>query len=105
MRTSGAERGYLALVLHSHLPFVRHPEYEDCLEEQWFYEAVVETYIPLIQVLEGWLRDRVPFRLTLSLSPTLTAMLLDSLLQSRTLRQIRRLIELSEREVKRTRNQ
>jgi 1,4-alpha-glucan branching enzyme len=99
------ERGYLALMLHAHLPFVRHPEYEDCLEEQWFYEAVVETYIPLIQVLEGWVRDQVPFRLALSLSPTLAAMFQDPLLQSRTLRQIRRLIELSEHEVKRTRKQ
>lgn len=99
------EKGYLALVLHAHLPFVRHPEYEDCLEEQWFYEAVVETYIPLIQVLAGWVRDAVPCRLTLSLSPTLVAMLQDPLLQTRALRHIRRLIELSGREVKRTRTQ
>ena len=99
------ERGYFALVLHAHLPFVRHPEYEDCLEEQWFYEAVVETYIPLLQVLEGWVRDRVPFRLTLSVSPTLVAMFQDPLLQSRALRHIRRLIELSEREAKRTHRQ
>ncbi|MBI3015623.1 MAG: DUF1957 domain-containing protein [Candidatus Tectomicrobia bacterium] len=99
------EKGYLALVLHAHLPFIRHPEYEDCLEEQWFYEAVVETYIPLIQVLEGWVRDGVPFRLTLSLSPTLAAMFLDPLLQSRALRRIHRLIELSEREIERTRGQ
>ena len=101
----GMERGYFALVLHAHLPFVRHPEYEDCLEEQWFYEAVVETYIPLVQILEGWVRDRVPFRLTISLSPTLVAMFQDPLLRSRALRHIRRLIELSDREVKRTRRQ
>jgi 1,4-alpha-glucan branching enzyme len=98
-------RGYLALVLHAHLPFVRHPEYEDCLEEQWLYEAVVEAYLPLVQVIEGWVRDRVPFRLTLSLSPTLLTMLLDPLLQSRALRHIERLIELSERELRRTRFQ
>ena len=99
------ENGYLALVLHAHLPFVRHPEYEDCLEEQWLYEAVVETYIPLIQVLVGWIRDAVPCRLTLSLSPTLMAMLQDPLLQARALRHIRRLIQLSEREARRTRNE
>jgi 1,4-alpha-glucan branching enzyme len=99
------DRGYLALVLHAHLPFVRHPEYEDCLEEQWLNEALVECYLPLIRVMDGWVRDGVPFRLTLSLSPTLAAMFLDPLLQSRALRHIRRLIELSEREVKRTRRQ
>jgi len=49
--------GYLALVLNAHLPFVRHPEHEEFLEEDWFYEAVVETYIPLIRVFSGLLRE------------------------------------------------
>ena len=50
-------QGYLALVLHAHLPFVRHPEHEKFLEENWLFEAVTESYLPLIQVMEGWLRD------------------------------------------------
>ena len=36
--------GYLALVLHAHLPFVRHPEHEYFLEEDWLFEAISETY-------------------------------------------------------------
>jgi 1,4-alpha-glucan branching enzyme len=28
--------GSLALILHAHLPFVRHPEHEHFLEEDWF---------------------------------------------------------------------
>ena len=43
----------LALVLHAHLPFVRHPAHEDFLEERWLFEAVVESYLPLLRVLEG----------------------------------------------------
>ena len=43
--------GYLALVLHAHLPFVRHPEHEKFLEENWLFEAITETYPPLIQVM------------------------------------------------------
>ena len=39
--------GYLALVLHAHLPFVKHTEREHTLEEDWLYEAITETYIPL----------------------------------------------------------
>ena len=50
-------KGYLCLVLHSHLPFVRHPEYEDFLEEDWLYEAITETYIPLILVFERLMID------------------------------------------------
>ena len=41
-------KGYVSFVLHAHLPFVHHPESEDYLEEQWLYEAISETYIPLI---------------------------------------------------------
>ena len=33
-------KGYLALVLHAHLPFVRHPEYPEFLEEDWLFEAL-----------------------------------------------------------------
>jgi 1,4-alpha-glucan branching enzyme len=94
--------GYFAMVLHAHLPFVRHPEHERFLEENWLYEAITETYLPLIQVMDGWLRDGMDTRLTLTLSPTLCAMLLDPLLQSRYLRHLELLIELSEREIHRT---
>ena len=40
--------GYVALHLHAHLPFVRHPEYDEFLEEDWLYEAISETYLPLL---------------------------------------------------------
>ncbi|MCL5270843.1 MAG: DUF1957 domain-containing protein [bacterium] len=95
--------GYCCLVLHAHLPFVRHPEYADCLEEHWLYEALTETYLPLLEVMEGWRRDNVDFRLTISLSPSLVTMLSDGLLQERYARHIARLIELAEKEVVRTR--
>jgi len=96
-------KGYLCIVLHSHLPYVRHPEHEDFLEEDWFYEAITETYIPLISALERMLNDNTDFRLTMSLSPTLISMLTDGLLQDRYLHHINRLIELGHKEVERTR--
>lgn len=99
------EKGYLALVLHGHLPYVRHPEHEEFLEEDWLYEAITETYIPLLGVFEGIAADGLDFRLTLSLSPTLLAMLSDELLQERYIRRINRLVDLADREVERTRRQ
>ena len=62
-------QGHLALMLHAHLPFVRHPEHEKFLEENWLFEAITETYVPLIQIMEGWQNDGMKARLTLSLSP------------------------------------
>lgn len=95
--------GHLCLVLHAHLPFVRHPEHEDCLEEGWLHEAIVETYIPLLWELEALADEGIDFRITLSLSPTLVAMLCDPLLKRRFTRHLDRLCDLSEREVFRTR--
>ena len=95
-------QSYLSLVLHAHLPFVRHPEHEKFLEENWLFEAVTETYIPLLQILEGWRRDGMTAPVTLSLSPTLCSMLLDPLLQRRYERHLNGLIDLAEKEIHRT---
>jgi 1,4-alpha-glucan branching enzyme len=95
-------QGYLSLILHAHLPFVRHPAHERFLEEAWLYEAMTETYLPLIQVMDGWLNDGMDTRLTLTLTPTLCTMLLDPLLQSRYARHLSGLIELAEKETHRT---
>ncbi len=95
-------KGYLALVLHAHLPFVRHPEESYFLEENWLFEAITETYIPLIRVFESLVRDEVDFRITMSISPTLAAMFTDPLLQARYVRHINKLIELAEKEMERT---
>lgn len=81
-----APKGYFALVLHAHLPFVHHPEYEHFLEEDWFFEALTETYLPLLDVFEGLERDGVHFRVTMSLTPTLLSMMTDPLLQQRYVR-------------------
>ncbi len=95
--------GYLALVLHAHLPYVRHPEYEDCLEENWLFEAITETYVPLFSLVDGWIADGIDFRLTFSITPPLASMLLDPLLQSRYLRKLDKTMALAEKEVERTR--
>ena len=99
------EKGYLALVLHGHLPYVRHPEHDQFLEEDWFYEAITETYIPLINVFDGLVEDGVDFCLTISLTPTRVSMLADPLLLQRYERHITKLIELAEREIERTKHQ
>ncbi|MCB1194631.1 DUF1957 domain-containing protein [bacterium] len=97
------EKGYFCLTLHAHLPFVRHPEHDFFLEEDWLYEAITETYIPLIKVFDGLIRDKVDFRVTMTLSPSLISMLIDPLLQNRYLHHINKLIELASKEVERTR--
>ncbi len=91
--------GHLLLVLHAHLPFVRHPEDPHFLEEQWLVEAVTETYIPLLGRLEALVRDGIRARLTMTWSPPLCEMLADPLLQERYRHRTARLLELAEQEV------
>ena len=96
-------RGFLSVVLHAHLPFVRHPEFEDSLEERWLAEAVVECYLPLLAMLERRAGRGANGRVTLSLSPTLLAMFEDDLLRERVARHLARLEDLAERDVSRYR--
>src|SRR4029078_472698 len=95
--------GHFALILHAHLPFVRHPEHEHFLEEEWLFEAITETYIPLLRVMQRLADDRVPFKLTMSITPTLCAMLQEQLLRHRYVQHIKLLIDLAARERKRNR--
>jgi 1,4-alpha-glucan branching enzyme len=96
--------GFVALHLHAHLPYVRHPEYEDFLEEDWLYEAIGETYLPLLEVFDRLTDEDVPFRLSITMTPPLVAMLRDELLMARYARRLDTLCELCDREVHRTRN-
>ncbi|MGC1321552.1 MAG: 1,4-alpha-glucan branching protein domain-containing protein [Candidatus Udaeobacter sp.] len=95
--------GHFALILHAHLPFVRHPEHEHFLEEEWLFEAITETYIPLLRMMQRLVDDSVPFKLTMSITPTLCAMLQDRLLCERYVRHLELLVDLAARERKRNR--
>ena len=98
-------KGYIAFVLHAHLPYVHHPEYNTFLEERWFFEAITETYIPIIKILNRLIDEDVPLKLTISISPSLLAMMENELLQERYLAHLSGLIELSEKELERTRQE
>ncbi|MHC4660096.1 MAG: glycoside hydrolase family 57 protein [Planctomycetota bacterium] len=96
--------GKLVLLLHAHLPFVRHPEHPEFLEESWLFEAMTETYIPLLEMMEDLTSQGVDWRLAMSITPPLCEMLSDTFLQERYARRLDKLVELSHKEIERTRN-
>ncbi len=61
MRDSGADRGDLAIVLHSHMPYVEgfgtYP-----FGEEWLFDAIVRSYLPVLDVAE---------RVTVTVTPVL----------------------------------
>jgi 1,4-alpha-glucan branching enzyme len=95
-------KGYFALILHAHLPFVRHPDDPTVMEERWLYEAITGTYLPLLQMFESLVRDAVPCRSTVSLSAPLISMLTDDLLCRRYVENLDDLVGLAEKEIERT---
>lgn len=97
-------KGYVSFVLHAHLPFIHHPESEDYLEEQWLFEAISETYIPLILNFQKLVDEKVDFRFTMSLTPPLLNMLDNKLLQKRYIDYLKKHIELSKKEIDRTKD-
>ena len=95
-------KGYVNFVLHAHLPYIHHPESEDYLEEEWLFEAISETYIPLLLNFKKLEEENVDFRLTMTMTPPLLNMLDNELLQKRYIEYLEKHIELCEKEVERT---
>lgn len=95
-------KGYVSFVLHAHLPFIHHPESENYLEEQWLFEAISETYIPLLLNFQKLVEEKVDFRITMSMTPPLLNMLDNKLLQQRYIKYLKKHIELAKKETKRT---
>ncbi len=98
-------KGKILVMLHAHLPYVNHPDYPYFMEENWLFEAITETYIPLLRVFKRLLADGVPFGVTMSLTPPLLEMLSNQTLQNKYRRHLEMLIELSEREISLTKGE
>ncbi|GHV74623.1 glycoside hydrolase family protein [Spirochaetia bacterium] len=100
--------GIISVVLDLHKPFVRNSEppppetQPEIREERWFFEALSETYLPLLEVFDRLDADHIPFKIALSLSPTLCHMLQDEYLLERYLRYVDRQIDFGVRELERT---
>lgn len=94
----------LNFIFHAHLPFIRHPEYPKFLEEDWLYEAINDSYLPLLRMMYHLRKENIKFRLTFCISPTLCSMLNDSLLKDRFIEYLHSRIELGEKEIERTKN-
>jgi len=93
--------GYLSIILHGHLPYVRHPEHANFLEETWLYESITECYVPLLRKFLTLADEGIPFRINMTLSPSLVHMLRDDLLKERYIKHLIRLEKLAESEIRR----
>jgi 1,4-alpha-glucan branching enzyme len=95
----------LSLVLNAHLPYVRefakNSMAVNSAEENWFSEALSETYLPLLALFDRLEGDNIPFRLGIAVSPALGQMLGDNLLLSKYTASLDHQIEFGEKEIER----
>ncbi|MBT9582377.1 DUF1957 domain-containing protein [bacterium] len=108
--TSQRSLGYLMLHLHAHLPYIADPvNFRDGdtwrpegYPQEWYAEAVRETYLPLLDLFETLLEEGVDFKLSMDISPPLVAMMKSQRHSADTLEYLERLIQLAKLEVERT---
>ena len=113
MGTAQHSIGLLLIHLHAHLPYIRkRVEYGSSgvwqpmgYPPEWFHEAIHNTYAPLILMFERLHEEGVDFRLSMDISPTLSNMMRDGLLQEEFLKYIESHISLARSEVDRTRRE
>ena len=110
MGTAERSIGLELFHLHAHLPyFRRRVAYGTSgiwqplgFPEEWFHEAIRETYVPLILTFERLKSEGVDFRISMDISPTLTNMMRCPLLQEEFLKYMEAHISLARTEVDRT---
>ena len=77
MKAKKTKKAKVNLILQAHLPYIRHEENEHFFEEDWYYEALTESYFPLVRMFHRLEEKNTPYRITLVISPSLAEMLKD----------------------------
>ncbi len=66
--------GYFMIVLHTHIPFVKGKGMWP-FGEEWLYEVMYGSYIPLVKMLEDLYEDGIIPNITVSITPVLLSQL------------------------------
>lgn len=86
------------LILHAHLPYINHID-SNYIEENWYFENVVESYIPILKMIERLSNDGLNPKLTISISPTLCSMMESESLEKKLKNYINLRLKLIEDEI------
>jgi len=92
--------GYFGLVLHGHIPWCKKSGTWPAGEE-WLFEAMLETYIPLLNLLRDLKEKKVKTALTINITPILAEQLADDYMKQRFTEYMDSLISRAKNDVKR----
>ena len=92
-------KGYFTFVLHTHIPYIRkHGKWP--FGEEWLYEAMSETYLPLLMEFERLRSSGVRFQLVINITPVLAEQLADEYIKAEFGKYLLRKIETTEEDLK-----
>src|SRR5450759_2835856 len=91
-------KGYFSLVLHTHMPYVRKNGVWP-VGEDWLYQAMSETYIPLLGALAQLEGEGVGPCLALTLTPVLCEQLADPYIQEQFLAHLKTMREHTRKDI------
>jgi 1,4-alpha-glucan branching enzyme len=96
-------RGYFGLVLHGHIPWCKKSGVWPAGEE-WLMEAMNETYIPMLNILSQFNKNRVKTAITINITPILAEQLADDYMKQRFTEYMENLISRAKSDIKRFEN-
>ena len=94
----------IVLILNAGQEYIRHTDDDErkyAAQLNRLFEAVTDTYIPLLNAFESLERDGIPFKVGLVLSPVLCNLLEDPVVQKQYSEWIERRLEIGKREIER----
>ena len=91
-------KGYFSLVLHTHMPYVRKNGVWP-VGEDWLYQAMSETYIPLLGALAQLEGEGVGPCLALTLTPVLCEQLADPYIQEQFVAHLKTMSEHTRKDI------
>lgn len=101
-KTIKEKKSYITLALNAHIPYIHHDETDDHIQETWLFSALTETYIPLLNMFQELEEEEIPFKITISISPSLATMMNDTVIQEKYIKYLKNLIKISQFEINRT---
>ncbi|MFX1238122.1 MAG: 1,4-alpha-glucan branching protein domain-containing protein [Promethearchaeota archaeon] len=95
--------GYFGLVLHGHMPWCKKSGTWPA-GIQWYTEAALETYIPMLNVLRELRENKIKTAITINITPILAEMMADDYMKDRFFEYIDDLIRRAKSDIKRFEN-
>jgi 1,4-alpha-glucan branching enzyme len=95
--------GYFGLVLHGHMPWCKKSGVWPA-GEQWYTEAALETYIPMLNVLRNLKENGIKTAITINITPILAELMADEYMKERFQEYVEDLIKRAKKDIDRFKN-